>query len=118
MVSTMMRRLRPPVFYPASYPLVEAGEPCRLPSRSGRRGIQRSVLVAPGLLAHHVAQLVVERVEGAVVTPASEPPVDGLSRREVLGELTPRTTGANDVEHRVHRLAFRVNPKRGRGSHH
>ena len=60
-------------------------------------------------------QLVVERVERAVVTPPGEPPVDGLPRREVLRELTPRTTGANDVEHRVDQFALRVDPDAAAG---
>lgn len=61
--------------------------------------------IAPRHDAHVLAQGCVEMVPGAVQTEPSEPPVDGLPGRVLVGHSAPLTAGADHVEDAVENLA-------------
>src|SRR5574340_294119 len=72
------------------------------------------------LLAQLVAQSVVDQIEGPVVAPGGEVPVDGPPRRKVFWQHAPGAARASQVQDGVHDLALGVQGRpatgcRGRG---
>jgi hypothetical protein len=100
-VSVTMNRLRPFTFLPASKPLVAADGICGTDGLGVDQPGSRSGIPAVGL-ANLAAQGIVDALDGTVVVPPGEVPVDGGPGREVLRQLPPGAPGPDHVEDRVH----------------
>jgi len=96
----------PPLLVPAVASLLAAdacglrglgvGDPCareRVPAKPDTQSL---------------AQRGVEPLEGPVYAPSSEPPIDGLPRREIAGQEPPGTTAFENIEDGVEDLAGAV----------
>ena len=99
-VSTSRWRLRPPIFLPASSadrvaPLLGAFDALALEDGRRRRG-----LAAFGD-AHLDPQAIVEFFPEAALAPGREVIEDGGLGRKVLGQHTPLTSGAVEIEESV-----------------
>ena len=75
---------------------------------------RRKTGVAPGPLSIEHDQLVVQPLEGAVVTEIQEPAVDRLVGWKALGQHPPRTARAKHVEDRFDDLPHRPRPSSAR----
>ena len=89
--------------------LLAAVVPSLLPSHAGtfhRLRIDYAgtwLRVSPHTYAHPLTQGGVQPLPGAVDTPSPEVMVDGLPRREVVGQKAPGTAAADDVEDGVNK---------------
>ena len=63
---------------------------------------------------HLLTQLVVQRLQRAVVTPVTKIPIYGLPRREVLRQHPPRPTSTHVIKDRVDDLPLIVNSRAAR----
>jgi len=98
-----MNRLRPLTFFPPVEPFGAAavGRLDRLAIHPQRLRLGRNTSLDADLLAEDGVNL----VPGAVQTPVTEQPVDGLPGREVVGHHPPRSPGPQVVEDRVDHCA-------------
>ena len=80
------------------------GAPDRLSVHAARRGHR----IPAFSVAHPVPQRVVQPVHQAVLAPPLEVPEHRRPRRKVMGQLTPRASGAIQVQDRLHNAATRM----------